>query len=333
MVRDLPEDYFNQIRLECRRKNVSNLMSLRMLSLIPRKALETGASPVNVRNMTTVHFDCDLDTDTVQAILSRGAQQNLPVRYQFHNQKQLGAVLSDCSQLSHVCIDEWSSRGEALETSLVPFTESSLESVSICYRGHFQSNVLTGIVRNPNVKKLYVLIGFPEGWERFQQQGFADALSGYIHLKELVVGFSVFPTNTIRDGLRTLLAACGVTKSGSLHHLSVVKYPHRYDEWPHVELQPESGANDSSWDTSMSPALAMNWFKHEGGCFKEQTESSKHASEQDLRKDGASLSLLAWKLRAVNRGVVYRKTTLHAPHDMSTANASLLFAFLQGTLL
>jgi hypothetical protein len=208
--------------------------------------------------------------------------------------------------------------------------------VRICYWGHFQSNCLDGIVRNPNVKKLYVLIGFPYRWEHFQQQSLADALSGHIQLNELIVAFGASSSsapNRIREGLRSLVAACGVTKSGSLHHLSVVNYSHRYDRWPHVELHPESSKNDASWDTNMSPALAMNWYKHESGCFKEHTESSKHASEQDLYKDGASLALLPWKLRAVNRGLVYRKTTLHAPHDMSTANASVLFAFLQATLL
>jgi hypothetical protein len=296
---------------------------------------EKSASPFNARNLTTVHFECDVDTDTVQAILLRGAQKNLPIRYRFRDQRQLATVMRDCSQLRHVSIEERHYNWQALEASLVPFTESCcLESVSIFFSGHLQSNFLDGIVRNPHVKKLYVLIGFSQGWERFQQQSFTDALSGDIQLNELMVAFGARSSapNTIRDGLRTLVATCGVTTSGSLHHLSVVRYPHKFERWPHVELQPDSGTNDASWDTNMSPTLVMNWYKHESGCCKAKTELSKQVSEQDLGKDGPSLSLLPRKVQAVNRGVVYRRTTLHAPHDMSTANASILFAFLQASL-
>jgi hypothetical protein len=125
MLEGYAEDYFSLIRLGCHLERLSSLMSFNILSIIPsNSSSEKDASPPNMRNLTTVQFACDLDTDTVQAILLRGGQKKLPIRYKFRNQQQLGAVLRDCSQLSHICVDESSYHGEALETSMVPFTES-----------------------------------------------------------------------------------------------------------------------------------------------------------------------------------------------------------------
>jgi hypothetical protein len=337
MLKGYAADYISLICLESHRKHVPSLMSFNILSIIPsNSSSEKDASPVNVRNITTVEFLCNLDTDTVQAILLRGSQKNIPIRYQFQNQ-QLGAVLRHCSQLQHVSIDENPDIWEPTENSPPLFTENcSLESASIFLGSSFQSNVLNGIVCNPSVKKLFLLIDFRGGWEGFLQQRFTDAVSGGVHLNELIVAFchcQSLESDTIRSGLRSLVATCGVTKSGSLRRLSVVEYPSGFYVWPHVELQLESDASDAFWDTNMSPALAMNWCKYESDCSKAKAELSKHVSEQDFGEDGLSLSLLPRKVQAVNRGVVYRKSTLHTPHDMSTANASVLFAFVQASLL
>jgi hypothetical protein len=337
MLLGYPEDYFNLIHLQCHLKDLSALMSFHLLSIIPRKSSsEKAASPVNVRNLTVFHLADNLHAETVQAIMSRGHRKNLPIRYKFRNQRQLGAVLSHCSHLRHVSIEE-SLIWESMENSSELFAESCcLESASIFYWGHLQSHCLDGIVCNPTVKKLFVLIGFRRGWESFLQQHFTNALSGRVHLNELIVAVGYcgsLESNIIRSGLRTLITTCGVTKSGSLRRLSVVKYPYGYCHWPHVEVQSEPDASDASWDMNMSPGLAMNWYKYECGRCKELSELSKQASEQDRGEYASSASLLPLQVQAVNRGVVYCKTTSHAPHDMSPANATVLFAFLQATLL
>jgi hypothetical protein len=60
------------------------------------------------------------------------------------------------------------------------------------------------------------------------------------------------------------------------------------------------------WDNTIFPQLALNW------CNKQMTKAM----------DGR---LLPSAIGAINRGTLYRKTTDHIPHDMSTANASVIF--------
>jgi hypothetical protein len=69
----------------------------------------------------------------------------------------------------------------------------------------------------------------------------------------------------------------------------------------------------------------MNWYSEHSG----NRPNRGAASGNEAILEGSQQNFVSWKVRAVNLGIVYRKTTYHVPHDTSTANACLLFALLR----
>jgi hypothetical protein len=96
----------------------------------------------------------------------------------------------------------------------------------------------------------------------------------------------------------------------------------------------QSEVSTALWDSHVTPRLAMNWLFHQS-----QTEQRHEApawalskkATQRIKRAGLqpATSLLALQIRAINEGILYRKTTEHLPRDTSTTNASAIAGLLR----
>jgi hypothetical protein len=88
------------------------------------------------------------------------------------------------------------------------------------------------------------------------------------------------------------------------------------------------------WDRHVIPPLAMNWLFHQSRaeqCHEVPTWAFSKKATQRISRHGLqpAASLLALKVRAINEGILYRKTTEHLPRDTSTTNASAIAGLLR----
>jgi hypothetical protein len=96
--------------------------------------------------------------------------------------------------------------------------------------------------------------------------------------------------------------------------------------------------NSPFWDLYLAPRLMMNWLffqspteqRHESprwALSKTPEERRKRARRQP------AASLLALQIRAINEGILYRKTTEQLPHDMGPANATVMQVLVHRVLV
>jgi hypothetical protein len=84
-----------------------------------------------------------------------------------------------------------------------------------------------------------------------------------------------------------------------------------FKKFQNGKMQPSPSVKSvKSWDQLVSPSLVLNL-------------SANHLTM--LSKPG----IISLSMKAINEGVVYRKTTDHVPHDMTIANAGLIYHIVQ----
>jgi hypothetical protein len=91
----------------------------------------------------------------------------------------------------------------------------------------------------------------------------------------------------------------------SLYHFSLVNKP--------TKAIQNRMKNNAAWDCNVSPVLSVNWYKRSAEALTPQEVDEK---------------LLLLKVKEVNNGKVFSRTTNNLPSDQSTANASVIFHML-----
>jgi hypothetical protein len=323
MVNVLPFGYFKAISFFWYRY-ISEPPLKELLSLVPTP--KPGVIPFEA--LTTLTFCSLLSRDQIHAVLSHCEENNLWVQPKFSVQgstfHEYNSALRESPHLRHIHIPLHYFRHQ-LERDEAPFTVNEhLESMTIDYFPHIygadmwpSSSLLKVVSCCRNLKHLYMRV---KGWKRFLNVNSSVlnwVISGAIPLEEVVVSSCVDPAPNFQSvwaNLSLTLLGCFVAGQRNLCHFSIVA-KHRKGSWPIPKFL-KAPMNLEPWDKLVTPSLALN-------CFR-KLQSGNTAKETRMHENS-----VAWKVRAVNLGVVYRKTTYHTPHDMSTANAGVLFALLR----
>jgi hypothetical protein len=162
---------------------------------------------------------------------------------------------------------------------------------------------------------------------------FHTVFSGISLLREMIVVLTSKNGKEAFGSVLKIVEGGSVADESKLCHVSVVRS--NSDEpldWP-VPVFQEAMVNSNSWDKLVSPRLTVNWYDD---CLRNHQKcenGSLHASASLLGKSATTGRLVPWSVRAVNLGIVYRKTTYNVPHDMSTANASVLYSLLHSHIV
>jgi hypothetical protein len=221
------------------------------------------------------------------------------------------------------------------------------------------SAIIAGIGKNSNFQRLNLRFAVPE-WVSFSddhfrqcapsiQRNFVELLGrvipGHPSFKELTVNFKVGCSSQCK-GLWAKGADRLFSRSrflgNSLCHLSLTLL-YRHDSlmgpYQHEPVWvPIKTKNLPLWDQRVAPCLAMNWLfmqteheqRHESPMWalsKKPAQRAKRARRQP------AASLLALQIRAINEGSLYRKTTEQLPHDMRSANATVVLVLVHRALV
>jgi hypothetical protein len=352
LCKQLPCDYFRYIIFGWFRNDIPPPL-VRQLSIVPtsRPCAHKGTDGTDFTKIlfskkawsSYIRYDfVTLEPQDIRAVLSYCGKNNLAVRLVLGLELNtaVNAALGESPHLRHVDIPaplHW----HEVDEGETPFTENgSIETISAFFdcSGTSVSPQLKGIVHNRGLKRAHVATW--DGPECVDTLSFLfrAVFSGTSMLQEMIVVFvpSSFTSNNSRDGfdsVLTIVEGRSVADESKLCHVSVVRG--NSDEpldWP-VPVFQEAMVNSASWDKLVSPHLTVNCYYD---CLRNHQEcenGSLDASASLLGKSATAGRLVPWSVRAVNLGIVYRKTTFNVPHDMSTANASVLYGLLHSHIV
>jgi hypothetical protein len=219
---------------------------------------------------------------------------------------------------------------------------------SWCGNMYVSPDLMRGIQRNPNFQRLalrfYVIISRIRDIERERRFPFTVQEKVALLLQEVIPSHPSFKELSVEAELISKVSddINDEMTGRSIDHLlsSSESFPntltHLSFEWTGQSFEGGHKPEISSavWDVQVAPHLAMNWLFHQSQAEQRHEvptwARSKKASNR-IKRTGAqpAASLLALQIRAINEGILYRKTTEHLPHNMSTANASVIAALLQ----
>jgi hypothetical protein len=213
-------------------------------------------------------------------------------------------------------------------------------------------DILDGITSNPNFQRLNLRFALPEctrpGYDndfqfmppiQYNLTGIFDCvIPDHPSFKELTVNIKTFWKETYHElcaeGINCLIANCR-SLGNSLCHLS---FTHECMDRHQPGWDPWKKTNLPLWDLHVAPRLLVNLLffqspreqRHESppwALSKKPSQRTKRARQQP------AASLLALQIRAINEGILYRKTTEQLPHDMSTANATVMHVLVHRVLV
>jgi hypothetical protein len=324
MATRLPSDYFEAIHFTWRRVDCPQ-PAVEFLSVVPPQP------PLTMRsntwdNLTTVRFQSPLTPHLIGAALAYCEANRLSVRHHFDCPlvEDVNRVLLESPYLQHVHIpDQYFHRNS---TEVAPFTENgNIESMSVDFYSYIgaELSLLRSAGRSLSLKRLYLVVRF-RYFEVFVSQYsylLNEALSGDSNLQEIMIFFKDRKRADLDSLFQSLDMNC-VTARTKLCHFSITTG--RWNDKRSWYAVRDGIVSSDLWDKSVSPRLAINWYSEHNRGLPKYAASGKEAI-----MEGSQQNLVSWKVRAVNLGIVYRKTTCQVPHDMSTANASMLFALVR----
>jgi hypothetical protein len=342
MCNQLPSNYFRSIHFSWFRSGVPRPL-VKLLSIFPSSRLDIQ-EPMEYNDVTKVlftnqawsrYFYHERPKD-IRAVLSYCARSNLPVRHvlQLELSTAVNAALRESPHLRHMHIPTDLSWDRVAEEE-VPFTANDhIESITGIFgcNGTSVSRTLKGIADNRGLKRVYAEVREGLQLRNALLYLLRAIFSGSSPLQEMIVVFITKCGYDTFDSVSKIVEGYFDSRRCDLRHFSVVRSDSKTtQDWP-VPSFHEAMVNSDSWDRLISPHLALNWFdNHRLNTLRSEKrtpQSLGSASVKSTVREDEQLKLVPWKVRAVNLGIVYRKTTYHVPNDTSTTNASLLFAVL-----
>jgi hypothetical protein len=338
----LPNDYFHKIYVSWKRSDVPIPLE-KFMAIVPTNTDARRRGPLDCTAVTLFQALEPLQLQDILAALSYCEERNLAVRHFLHLKKldtTINTALRECPHLRHVDIRErfcQRRREYLLETRLinseVPFTENHfLESIAV-EASSWDSvlPLLQGAARNRGLKHLYIF-----SWKCLHElcphaEWFFAAMSNVSALQEIIIACRGYERSVY--SLSQNLDPRSVPPRTNLCHFSIViTSSGEGPTWP-VPAFKKALVNSDLWDNLVSPRLAVNWYSYRLKQNQGRSPVSNTSAAHKERITSEKLVVVPWKVRAVNLGIVYRKTTYHTPHDMSTANASVLFALLYNDII
>jgi hypothetical protein len=327
LVSHLPADYFASIHFVWRREDCPHPV-VRFLSLVPphvvQPALRRGTS---YDRLTTVAYYRLLSPRLIDAVLKYCGENRLSVRHHFEVPLGTGVntILRQSPHLRHIHVPKiFFSQCMANGTLFTANGHIESMSVDFCDSG---SRLLEGISRSRSLKRLYLRVHVQQYRQFLKVHSYFlnKALSGVSTMQEIIIFFHDYTgKDMLQSVFQTLDLYCG-PGPGKLCHFSIMTGPWS-DKRSWFVIRKGTASSDV-WDKMVSPRLALNWY-----CMHHQDRPIHGKKSSPLKQDAKERSqenMVSWKVRAVNLGIVYRKTTHHSPHDLSTVNACLLFAILR----
>jgi hypothetical protein len=241
--------------------------------------------------------------------------------------------------------DESFTANPRLETLTIDWT--NIQGSLVSSRRDFRSitdvspDLLQGIKRNPNFQRLNLRFDAPI----YRIQGtmihyfindsvfqlMEEVIPGHRSFKELTVEAKLTAKGVPRAGSGRFfdyLVSSSKSFPSSLTHLSF-QYIGRG-----VAEDRRRKISSIWWDSHVIPRLAMNWLFHQSHAERRHEAPSWAFSKKATQRTNRTgvqpaASLLALKIRAINEGILYRKTTEHLPRDTRTTNASVIAPLLR----
>jgi hypothetical protein len=331
------DGYFRKVRVQ--RRNDISIPLEKFLEIIPTNKDKGWRRPPHSRALTLVEFFDAFRLQDIVAALSYCEEHNVAVRHFLHLKEldtNVNAVLRECPHLHHIDIRGWiyGSTERLLRINLekgeIPFTENHhIESITI--EISFWKDVspfLKGAAVNRGLKHLYIMCRY---WQESLLQDvalFLGSLSKSSSLQEIIVACPLRPFSKSQPLSKILDARC-VSSATKLHHFSVVAAKWNEDSFWAMHGFDKAMVNSDVWDRLDSPRLSLNWYSN----YLAQRQERRPGSRISAAVKETIAAVVPWKVRAVNLGIVYHKTTYHTPHDMSTANATVLFALLYNDII
>jgi hypothetical protein len=123
---------------------------------------------------------------------------------------------------------------------------------------------------------------------------------------------------------------------GRLCHISVVKAK-RSTEDDGMIWRPHVVTNRLSWDKVIAPVLMSNWLFQQSKSMQQSHQAPATAvSRLKMRRVvrpvewSTRASFHALQIRAINEGILYRKTTEQVPCEIGTGNSTVIYTILHG---
>jgi hypothetical protein len=242
--------------------------------------------------------------------------------------------------------DESFTANPRLETLTIDWTnlQGSLVHSHRNYRNstNVSPDLLKGIEQNPNFQRLNLRFDAPIYIIRDKMiQSFGNNSVSRL-MKTIIPNHPSFKELTVEAKLTTSTQDAFCSSGRGIDNLvsSSTSFPnslsHLSFEWVGCNACKFRKARVSSafWDSLVIPRLALNWLYHQTQAEQRHEAPtwalSKKATHR-IKRTGVqpASSLLALQIRAINEGILYRKTTEQRPHDTSTTNASVIAALLR----
>jgi hypothetical protein len=329
LTKSLPSDYFASLTLTRNRDNFPVEYFSEFLSILPYDAPCNDTVATAETTWTQFKLQRGISNEDLRAICSHQFHCRLQLAFSqtYPFDGPLGEIsdtLRDCPHL----------RALVAPTKLVEFPyqgdsfakNQSLESLELSHvwePSKLTLQLLDDIAANPTIRE--VKISFHVLSYQTDQQHIPQKLEHFVRrvlcahssLRRLSICFRYDPDDlgTPFEDARSLFMSCGLDSFGTFTTLCFFNlYLERHHGYSLLPLT-QNLARISWWDKAISPSLVLNFYR-----------------EYLPNNVTARVSPLA--IRAVNTGAVYCKTSHHVPHDLSVANAGLIFYILQkGALL
>jgi hypothetical protein len=197
-------------------------------------------------------------------------------------------------------------------------------------------DLLKGIAQNPNFQRLNLRFDAPIYIIRGKMVHFFINTSVSTLLKKIIPNHPSFKELTVEAKLTPQDGFCSSGRRLDIFVSSSKSFPsslsHLSFQWIEGNLKPP--VSSAAWDSHVIPRLAMNWLFHQTHaeqCHEAPTWALSKKAAHQIKRTGVqpASSLLALQIRAINEGILYRKTTEQRPHDTSTTNASVIAALLR----
>jgi hypothetical protein len=353
IVSPLPLDFWRRIELREVETYVSPHICSLFLSVIWPCAALLSRGPKLSYDLTkpTLCLVVTMDREKLEAVASH--QFNPRVQFEFGTFRLPNAPLSVDSvhreriDLSNMPMDLFNNifheckylRHFGIPYDLVRWTGN--DSISCAANPNFESltinnvvngaisvHLMRGIALNGCIKELSIefrietrRLADSSCWSTINYL-FLNVVAGHHSLRKLVIKFLNRTVDPIMfsmemanlrytfEDFREAASNCivgalaGMRKKRKFNSLSCLKLSYTFDCKSERDLQ-----SNALWDAYVSPSLELNWFR-------------QHAKEQTTL---ISAGLVAWVVRAINRGSVYAKTSPRLPHDARTGNAGLIY--------
>jgi hypothetical protein len=321
-------DCFKTVRFHWHRNEFP--LPVQLLSIIPPRTGERSKGSIDFKTLTQVEFGNILQPQDTLAMLSHCEQLGLSVRhcYNFELDTAFNAALRECPNLHHIHVPQnWVQR--RLEEGEIPFTENRhIESITLdVWRLTLRSPLLKGAAANHRLK--HISVKACDGLSCLEA-----FFSGASLLQEMIILSTVSRGEESVNSVSQILDAYAVSAARNLSHFSLVMCNSNEEpDWRAPVFQ-NAMTNIDLWDKHHFPRLAVNWYRKYVEQHRERRlVASIPSMDKEPTTEHKQLAVIPWNVRAVNLGVVYRKTTYHIPYDMCTTNASVLFVMLRADIV